>query len=64
MKAFNILAWIFGILGVLFMIAGCINYLAPNWLFHVGGTVSYFHVANSLLLLTIVLLLCPKTHKE
>jgi len=64
MKAFNILAWIFGILGVLFMIAGGINYLAPNWLFRVSGTVSYFHVANSLLLLTIVLLLYPKIHKE
>jgi hypothetical protein len=64
MKASKIFAWIFGILGVLFMIAGCINYLAPDWLFHVAGTVSYFHVASSLLLLTIVLLLCQLTHKE
>ncbi|MCD6101876.1 MAG: hypothetical protein J7J77_02340 [Candidatus Cloacimonetes bacterium] len=58
------LAWIFGIIAALLMLAGCINYLAQDWLFHVSNTVSYFHVANAFLLFTIAFLVYPKIEKK
>lgn len=60
----KIIVWILGIIGALFMLAGCINYLAQDWLFHVVHTVSYFHVATSCLLLAILLKICCNHHKE
>ncbi|OPX25214.1 MAG: hypothetical protein B1H05_04145 [Candidatus Cloacimonas sp. 4484_140] len=56
----KLLSWIFAILGLLFMLAGCINYLAGDWLFHVSHTISYFQVAISLLLVSIFFTLIGK----
>jgi hypothetical protein len=56
----KIISWVFVILGLLFMLAGCINYLAGDWLFHVSHTVSYFQVAISLLLVSIFFTLIEK----
>lgn len=59
----KIISWVFVILGLLFMLAGCINYLAGDWLFHVSHTVSYFQVAISLLLVSIFFTLIEKKEK-
>ncbi len=59
----KILSWVFVILGLLFMLAGCINYLAGDWLFHVSHTISYFQVAISLLLVSIFFTLIGKKEK-
>ena len=56
----KIIAWIFVTLGLLFMLAGCINYLAGDWLFNVSHTISYFQVAISLLLVSIFFTLIGK----
>ncbi len=60
MKNLNLFAWISGIIALILMFFGFIDFLfSPKFLF-VNHSINYFHVANSFLLLTICIVLLDK----
>jgi hypothetical protein len=60
MKNLNLFAWISGIIALVLMFLGFIDFLFnPEFLF-VNHVINYFHVANSFLLLTICIALLDK----
>jgi hypothetical protein len=60
MKNLNLFAWISGIIALVLMFLGFIDFLfSPEFLF-VNHAINYFHVANSFLLLTICIALLDK----
>ena len=57
MKNLNLFAWISGIIALVLMFLGFIDFLfSPEFLF-VNHAINYFNVANSFLLLTICIVL-------
>ena len=60
MKNLNLFAWISGIIALILMFLGFIDFLfSPKFLF-VNHAINYFNVANSFLLLTICIVLLDK----
>jgi len=64
MKLFRVGAWIAGTAALLIMLAGAASMLAGRGLFGIRHFVNYFHVANSLLLFAILLVLLHKNNKK
>ncbi len=59
------LAWITGIVAVLLMLGGLIDFFTKGAFLGVNHAINYFHVANSMWLLTIACLLTDhKTEKS
>ncbi len=64
MKNLNLFAWIFGIIALILMFLGFVDFLfSPKFLF-VNHAINYFHVANSFLLLTICVVLLDKCKEK
>jgi len=67
MKLFSTVAWISGILAVIFMILGAVSLILGNNLFGVRHEANFYIVASSLLLLGILCVLarqgCEDHHK-
>jgi hypothetical protein len=58
MKALKLVAWVSGIVAVIIMILGVIDFFFSWELFTVNKAVNYFSTANSFLLLAILCALC------
>ena len=64
MKALHLLAWVSGTVAGILIILGFIAYLSGASFFGVNHVVNYFHVANSLLLISICCLIYRKQVAE
>jgi len=60
MKTLRWIAWLTGAVAVVLIIMGSISIVFNVTLTGVGHIISYFHAANSFLLVTIALLLAEK----
>ncbi len=57
MKAFNLIAWIAGIIALIMILLGLLSLIPGVQLLGVNKVVNYFHVANSFLLVAIACLI-------
>ena len=64
MKIFYLGAWVSGIIAVILMLFGIIDFLIEAKLFGVNHTPYFFQAANSFLLLAILLKLFEKFDKK
>jgi hypothetical protein len=55
MKALNLIGWISGGIGLIFILLGVISGLIGKNILPIQHVINYFHVANSFLLITVAL---------
>ncbi len=58
------LSWITGIIAVLLMLGGLIDFFVKGAFLGVNHAINYFHIANSMWLLTIAYLLVDKKNEK